>query len=117
MDYWFKYLLKYLESNKEYEIRFAVVSFLDYFISEEYIREILKILGSIKHEGYYVKMAVAWAVSVCYVKFPERTWELLEGNELDDFTHQKSIQKIRESFRVSKEEKDRLLTLRRSRKG
>ena len=117
MDYWFKYLLKYLESNKEYEIRFAVVSFLDYFISEEYIREILKILGSIKHEGYYVKMAVAWAVSVCYVKFPERTWELLEGYELDDFTHQKSIQKIRESFRVSKEEKDRLLTLRRSRKG
>lgn len=117
MDYWFKYLLKYLESNREYEIRFAVVSFLDYFISEEYIREILKILGSIKHEGYYVKMAVAWAVSVCYVKFPERTWELLEGNELDDFTHQKSIQKIRESFCVPKEEKDRLLTLRRSRKG
>ena len=61
-------------------------------------------------------MAVAWAVSVCYVKFPELTWELLAGDRLDDFTHQKSIQKIRESYRVTKEEKERLAALRRMKK-
>ena len=33
----------------------------------------LEILGKVHHEGYYVKMAAAWAVSVCYVKFPEKT--------------------------------------------
>lgn len=98
------------------EIRFAVVAFLDHFITEEYIEKILTILGNIKHDGYYVKMAVAWAVSVCYVKFPELTWELLAGDRLDDFTHQKSIQKIRESYRVTKEEKERLAALRRMKK-
>lgn len=116
MDYWFRYLLKYTESEREYEIRFAVVAFLDHFITEEYIEKILTILGNIKHDGYYVMMAVAWAVSVCYVKFPELTWELLAGDRLDDFTHQKSIQKIRESYRVTKEEKERLAALRRMKK-
>ena len=53
-------------------------------------------------------MAVAWAVSVCYVKFPEKTRAFLLNNELDDFTHNKSIQKIRESYRVSKAEKEEL---------
>ena len=63
----------------------------------------------------YVKMAAAWAVSVCYVKFPEKTEVFLRKNLLDDFTHNKAIQKIRESYRVSKEEKERLKELRRER--
>ncbi len=117
MDLWFEYLMKYLDSTQEYELRFAIVSLLDYFVTENYIERVLRILGDVKHEAYYVKMAVAWAVSVCYVKFPELTWDLLAGNQLDDITHQKSIQKIRESFRVSKEEKERLNTLRRAKKG
>lgn len=50
------------------------------------------------------------------MKFPELTWELLAGDRLDDFTHQKSIQKIRESYRVTKEEKERLAALRRMKK-
>ena len=110
-NYWFDYLTKYTESVREYEIRFAVVSLLDHFITEDYITRVLDILGNIKHETYYVKMAVAWAVSVCYVKFPELTLELLTGDKLDDFTHQKSIQKIRESYRVSAEEKEYLKSL------
>ena len=62
-----------------------------------------------------MKMAVAWAVSVCYVKFPEKTRAFLENNSMDDFTQNKSIQKIRESYRVSKEEKDALKELKRPR--
>ena len=58
-------------------------------------------------------MAAAWAVSVCYVKFPEKTEVFLRKNLLDDFTHNKAIQKIRESYRVSKEDKERLKELRR----
>ena len=89
---------------------------LDFFINEEYIDQVLEILGKVRHEGgYYVKMAAAWAVSVCYVKFPEKTEVFLRKNLLDDFTHNKAIQKIRESYRVSKEEKERLKELRRER--
>lgn len=105
---WFAFLESYLNSSQEYEIRFAVVCFLDFFIQEAFIDRILSCFSNIHHEGYYVKMAVAWAVSVCYVKFPEKTEEFLLDNTLDDFTHNKAIQKIRESCRVSKEDKERL---------
>ena len=115
-EYWYSYLLKYANSSREYEIRFAVVAMLDHLVTEEYIGCVLEVLARVRHEGYYVKMAVAWAVSVCYVKFPEQTEELLVEQKLDDFTHNKSIQKIWESYRVSKEEKDRLQKLRRSAK-
>lgn len=110
---WFSYLMKYAESEKEYAIRFAVVCMLDHFISDEYIDRVLEVMKKIRHEAYYVKMAVAWAVSVCYVKFPEKTELLFTENCLDDFTHNKSIQKIRESYRVSKEDKERLKTLKK----
>lgn len=110
---WFTYLLKYADSKREYEIRFAVVAMLDHFIEEPFIDRVLEVLGGICHEGYYVKMAVAWAVSVCYVKFPEKTENLLQSQRLDNFTQNKSIQKIRESYRVSKEEKEALLKWKR----
>lgn len=113
---WFSYLLGYIESGKEYEIRFAVVSILNYFLDREFIERVLDLLSGIKQEGYYVKMAVAWALSYCYIKFPEMTWELLAGDRLDDITHEKTIRKIRESYQVSKEEKEILNTLRRSKK-
>ena len=73
----------------------------------------LELMDHIHHQGYYVKMAVAWAVSVCYVKFPIQTKRLLLANEMDDFTHNKAIQKIRESYRVSREEKVELNRLKR----
>lgn len=116
MQYWFQYLSDYAKRSKEYEIRFAVVSMLDHFVTEEYIEQVLEVMRSIRHEGYYVKMAVAWAVSVCYVKFPEQTLKLFTEDALNDFTHNKSIQKIRESYRVSKEDKEMLKTLKRPKK-
>ncbi len=110
---WFSYLQNYLNSAKEYEIRFAVVILLDHFVNEAFIERVLNAMRTIKHEGYYVKMAVAWAISVCYVKFPKETEVLFTENCLDDFTHNKAIQKIRESFRVTKDAKDRLNLLKR----
>lgn len=110
---WFSFLEQYARSGREYEIRFAVVCMLDFFVNESYINRILELFSQIHHDGYYVKMAVAWAVSVCYVKFPRETEEFLLQDALDSFTHNKAIQKIRESYRVSKEDKDRLNEMKR----
>ncbi len=85
---------------------------LDFFINEAYIDAVLEEMKKIHHDGYYVKMAVAWAVSICYIHFPEKTQKLLKENSLDDWTHNKTIQKIRESLRISKEER-RLKTWKR----
>ena len=111
--YWFDFLYPYLFSNQEYQIRFGLVSLLAHFIGEEYLHLIFSLLDQIHHEGYYVKMAPAWLVSVCYIRYPSETWTYLEQDRLDTFTHNKGIQKIRESYRVSKEDKEHLLTLKR----
>lgn len=100
------FLQPYLSSKNEYEIRFGVVMLLNYYIETEYIERVLKLLDRVKHEGFYVKMAVAWAVSICYVKLPGPTMEYLRNNTLDDFTYNKALQKITESNRVDKETKN-----------
>ena len=103
--YWFEYLKTYRASKEEFELRFMIVAMMDHFVDEEHIDEILSICNEIRHDGYYAKMAVAWTLQVCYVKFPEKTRRLLENNSMDDFTHNKAIQKIRESYQVRREEK------------
>lgn len=99
------FLQFYLQSEKEYEIRFGVVMLLVYFIRETYIDRLFPVFDRIRHDGYYVKMAVAWAISICYVKFPDRTLTYLKNNALDDFTYRKALQKITESRCVSAKEK------------
>ena len=76
-------------------------------------RHVLAALTGVSHEGYYVKMAVAWAISICFVKFREKTLPLMESSTLDDFTANKAIQKCCESFRVSEADKALLRGLKR----
>lgn len=108
-----EFLKPYINSNKEFEIRFGVVMLLDFYITEEYIKQVLEILNSIHHDGYYVKMAVAWAISVCYIKFPKETMVLLQNNKLDIFTYNKALQKIIESYRVANEDKEIIRKMKR----
>lgn len=113
MEYMWKFIQKYLKSDKEFEIRFAIVMMLDFYITEEYIDRVLEILNNIKHEEYYVKMAVAWTLQVAFVKFPEKTMKLLEQNNLDNWTYNKALQKITESYRVDDETKQIIRNMKR----
>lgn len=107
------FILPYLNSDKEFEVRFAVIMFLSYFIDDIYIDEVLNYLNQVTHRAYYVQMGVAWAISVAYVKFPEKTMIFLKNNNLDNFTFNKSLQKITESFRVSDEDKSLIKSMKR----
>lgn len=111
-EMWF-FIQKYLKSEKEFELRFAIVMMLDFYITEEYIDTVLKILNEIKHEGYYVKMAVAWTLQVAFVKFPQKTMELLKDNKIDDWTYNKALQKIIESYRVDEKTKQEIRKMKR----
>lgn len=108
-----QYLKQYLASEEEFSIRFAVVMLLNYYIVEEYIDAVLAIMEGIHHKGYYVKMAVSWNLSVCYVCFPEKTMHFLEVTKLDDWTYNKAIQKMLESYRVSRDDKKVLRAMKR----
>ncbi len=109
-----EFLQPYAVSTQTYDIRVAVVLGLMYYREEAYLEQLFTQYNSITHEDYYVKMAVAWAISMCFVAFPEPTMAFLKKNHLDDFTYNKSLQKIRESLKVDKETKDYIKTMRRS---
>ena len=106
------FVQKYLKSKKEFEVRFGVVMILGYFIDEEHLEDNFKLFNSIKIDKYYVQMAVAWAISICLIRYYDRTVTYLqEEAELDNFTYNKSIQKATESYRITDEQKEFLRKL------
>ncbi len=108
-----EFLQEYLHSEKEFEIRFGLVQLLDYYVNQEYLAGVLKEIDSISNKAYYVQMAQAWAVSICYREFPEETEPFLKQNHLDDFTYNKALQKITESLKISKAKKEYIRSLKR----
>ena len=88
---------------------------LSHYTDQDYLERALKLLDRVRHPGYYAKMAVAWAVSVYFVKFPDQVMEYLKQCSLDDWTYNKALQKITESFRVDKETKKLVRQMRRGR--
>lgn len=107
-DYVLEQIMPYFYSENEFRVRVGVVLLLDYYIEESYLERIFTICDEIKHTGYYVKMATAWLVSVCYVKYPLETQNYLDTCMLDDWTYNKAIQKIIESNRIDGEVKEKI---------
>lgn len=107
------FIAPYFDSKEPYDVRFAVVMTLAHFSDCEYAGRAFEIFNRIDNEDYYVKMAVAWAVSVFFVHAPNETWGYLRDNKLDDETYNKALRKITESLRVSDEDKKIIRTLKR----
>lgn len=107
-------LKNYLKSNQEFEVRFALVMILNYYINDEYIDEIFEIINNVSLDKYYVKMANAWLFSYCVIKEYDKTLIFLKNNcKVDEWTYRKGIQKSIESFRVSDKQKEELKQLRK----
>lgn len=111
-----KYIQKYLKSDKEFDIRFAVIMYLDYFITDKYVDKVIEDLNNISHEGYYVKMGVAWCLCEIGIKFYDKFMKYMrdeKNNKLDKFTYNKALQKMIESYRITNEQKDILRSMKR----
>lgn len=107
------FLQPYFESSSEYEIRFAYVMLLNYYLIDEYIDRVLLLVDKFKDNRYYAKMGVAWLVSICYIKYPSITEQYLKKSKLDNWTYNKSIQKICESFKIEKNIKMKIKKLKK----
>lgn len=107
------FLQPYLNASGEYECRFAIIMLMDYYLGEEWLDAVLIRLDAIQHEGYYVKMAVAWALSMAYLRDRDKLLAYFQNNHLDEFTYQKALQKTIESRRVTNEEKTALRQMKR----
>lgn len=110
-----EFIQPYLHSSEAYDIRFGVVMLLSYYVDEHYVDRALQHLGRIKHDNYYVKMAVAWAIATYFTKLPEPTMAFLrsEGGQLDDFTYNKALQKITESLQIDQATKQLIRSMKR----
>lgn len=109
-----RFIQPYFSAREEFDIRFAVVMTTANFIDHEYLAPLLERLGACRCEAYYASMGVAWAVSVCYVKFPRETLGWLgPGCPLDNATYNRALQKIIESNRVPKTDKALIRTMKR----
>lgn len=103
---------KYIATGREFEVRFGVVMLMNYYLDDELVDYTLAKLQTINCSHYYVMMGVAWALSVAYVKHPEKMEPLLTTYRLDRVTHNKTISKICDSYRVGADAKERLRKLR-----
>ena len=108
-------LLPYAKIDDEYKQRVVAVMLMTYYLTDDYVDMTLKVLDSLKNEKYYCKIAVAWAVATAWAKQREKTYIYMqdENNTLDDWTYNKAIQKMLESYRVSEEDKQILRGMKR----
>lgn len=108
-----EFLEKYFVSKEEYEVRFAIIMSLKHFMCEKYLEKIFIKLDNLKNKNYYVQMGAAWVIAEGFIKYPEITLKYILKNNLDDFTHNKAIQKICESLRIDSRSKEYLKGLKR----
>jgi 3-methyladenine DNA glycosylase AlkD len=108
-----KFIMKYKNSKKEFESRIVSVSLLSHYLNDEYIDKVIEVLNNLNTDDYYSQMGVAWAIATIMGKYPEKCLEYLHSKKctLDKITYSKSLQKIRESLKISDEIKQTTKTM------
>lgn len=101
----FNYLKNKINSNDMWTQRFVIVTFLDYFLCDEYIDEVLKTISSIDTNEYYVEMAIAWLLATAYINYQDKVLSLLESGEISKNVINLTIKKAKESYRITQEKK------------
>lgn len=110
----YKYIQKFLQSDKEFTQRFALTTLLHFYVEEEWLDSIFSaVTKNAVLSYYYVHMAAAWLIAEVLVKYYDRGVEFLKSGGLEVKTHNKAIQKACESYRLTKEQKDYIKTLKR----
>lgn len=112
-DVFYEKAKEWLNSEKPFTVRFAIVLLLDYYLEKDtFDEEILPTLASINSEEYYVNIAVAWYFSFALIKQYEKTIKYFEEGKIsNEWIHNKALQKAIESYRITDETKNYLRTL------
>lgn len=105
----------WIEDDYAYTKRIAMLLIKKYFLDEEFRPEYLEWAAKIRSGEYYVNMMTAWLFADALVAQWDSTIPFIQQNKLDDWTHNKAIQKARESFRITAEQKEYLKSLKKGR--
>ena len=109
----FEFLKSMKESNNEWEIRIIAVTLLSHFLTNEYIDEVIDILDNLKAQTYMSKMGVAWSFATIMAKYEDKMFIYLKTSKLDDWTYNKALTKMKESYRVSDNAKEKIRFMKR----
>lgn len=104
---------EWIGSGETFTVRFGVLCLMRYFLDADFAPEYPDRVAAIRSEEYYVNMMRAWYFATALAKQYEAIIPYLENHRLDVWTHNKTIQKARESYRITPEQKDYLNTLKR----
>ncbi len=107
------YILKKIESEKEFDVRFSLVMILNYYINDDYKDKIYEVIKNVKLDDYYVKMANAWLLSYMFINYFDDTINFIKKNKLDNWTLKKGLSKAIESFKISDDNKKILAKIRK----
>ena len=107
------YIDKWIKSELTYVKRFAVGMLMEHFLDEDFKTSYLTRVSKIRSDEYYVNMMTAWYFATALAKQYDAALPFIEGNKLDKWTHNKTIQKAVESYRITPEQKEYLKTLKR----
>ena len=111
LDSYIKNIYQWLESDYTYTIRFGINMLMRYYLEEEFKIEYPEKVAAISSEEYYVNMARAWYFATALAKKYDQVLPFLEEQKMDVWTHNKTIQKAIESYRITPEQKEYLRTL------
>lgn len=104
-------IIEWSASKHTYTCRFGLEMLMSHFLDKDFKPEYLEIPASVHLDEYYVKMMVAWFFATALAKQWDATIPYITERKLDDWTHNKTIQKARESYRITAEQKEFLKSL------
>lgn len=102
------HIYEWLKSDKTYTVRFGIGMLMEHFLDEDFKSEYPEMVAAVRSEEYYINMMTAWYFATALAKQYESILPFIEGNKLDTWTHNKTIQKAIESNRINAEQKNYL---------
>ena len=105
------HIKKWIGSDHTYTVRFGIGMLMEHFLDEDYERGYPEMVAGLRSDEYYVNMMIAWYFATALAKQYDSIIPYIEGKKLDDWTHNKAIQKAIESYRITPEQKEYLRTL------
>lgn len=111
-EIFYKYIIKYKNSKKEFETRVMLVMLMEFYLEEKYLNNIFKIIDNIKCHDYYTEMAISWLLVTSLAKYEKETLEYINKANISKFTFNKMISKACDSYVISDELKEKIKSMR-----
>ena len=96
----------WIKSSHTYTVRFAIGMLMQHFLDDDFLPEYAELVSSVKSEEYYINMMIAWYFATALAKQYDAALPFITENRLEKWTHNKTIQKAVESYRISDEKKE-----------